>query len=57
MDKQKILDEMNAKKRRKKRLIIIVVVALLVIISASALNMTNIKNMKLKVKQKRVKDL
>lgn len=38
MDKQKILDEMNAKKRRKKRLIIIVVVALLVIISASALN-------------------
>lgn len=34
MDKQKILDEMNA----KKRLIIIVVVALLVIISASALN-------------------
>lgn len=37
MDKQKILDEMNAKKRRKKRLIIIVV-ALLVIISASALN-------------------
>lgn len=38
MDKQKILDEMNAKKRCKKRLIIIVVVALLVIISASALN-------------------
>lgn len=38
MDKQKILDEMNAKKRRKKRLIIIVVVALLVIISVSALN-------------------
>lgn len=38
MDKQKILDEMNAQKRRKKRLIIIVVVALLVIISASALN-------------------
>ena len=38
MDKQKVLDEMNAKKRRKKRLIIIVVVALLVIISASALN-------------------
>lgn len=38
MDKQKILDEMNAKKIRKKRLIIIVVVALLVIISASALN-------------------
>ena len=38
MDKQKILDEMNAKKRRKKRLIIIVVVALLVIISATALN-------------------
>ena len=38
MDKQKILDEMNAKKRRKKRLIILVVVALLVIISASALN-------------------
>lgn len=38
MDKQKILDEMNAKKRRKKRLIIIVVVALFVIISASALN-------------------